>query len=1092
MAAKRRGKSERSAPSLTAGAAPALLHLQVGDVGRPGSRADDWRAVCELAVRMGVNGLLLEPLWQRAGDARGGAGPQDGSGDAAPADADTASNVLGGGPMTELLGQLAQQAREHGLVLLMEVVLDRAASEAAPGTADPAWLLAPQDDPARDPRLSPAHAQVLPVRTDDPPAAYLQAWQQRLTSWLDAGVAGFCFDAPQRLRSPDWARLIGALREHAASARAYAWTHGLSPEQLAPLQGAGFDAVFSSLPWWDYRADWFLQEDHRLRAIAPVIAPVGLPGSPPHADRRALWAAALSGDGMLLPARTQLPPGDIAAALDYQRRCGVRSVLHAVAGGAGHATALVRRAVAASCAEEPAKVLLINPDDQQPAQVRPGLLAHLLPPALPSLDEGNEGWPASLAPGAVQRVDIPTPQPVLHDADVPATRKSSATRLAIEQVGPAVDDGAFPPKTVAGRPLGVHADLIYDGHDILAGEVRWRALDETGWHSAPLQPLGNDLWQAMIVPARVGRHEFVVSAWHDGWSSYTYELRKKHDAGVATGVELMDGAALLRAAAARGKARQHAAHAGVVKQALLALGDLPAPAAEGERLSADALPAATAERVAVLLDPAVADAMRALDDRAFQTSSASYPLWVDRPQAEFASWYELFPRSQAAEPGRHGTFADVTRRLPALREMGFDVLYFPPIHPIGTAHRKGPNNSLTAQPDDVGSPYAIGSPEGGHDALHPELGGLPEFLALVHAARQHGLEVALDFAIQCSPDHPWLREHPDWFTRRADGTIRYAENPPKKYQDIVNVSFYDETGKRARKSALWEALRDVVAFWVAQGVRIFRVDNPHTKPLPFWQWLIADIQRSHPDVLFLSEAFTRPKMMYRLAKVGFTQSYTYFTWRNGKQELIDYLLELSRPPVSDFFRPNFFVNTPDINPYFLQSSGRAGFLIRAALAATSSGLWGVYSGFELCEGAPVPGKEEYLDSEKYQLRQRDWNQPGNINAQIARLNLIRRQNPALQSHRGFSVVDCANPNLLCFYKATPCGGNVVLVAISLDPHHAQGGELRLPRWLPQGAPAVMLAHDLLDGATQRLEQAGLGVHLTPDQPYRVWRLTAVE
>jgi starch synthase (maltosyl-transferring) len=415
---------------------------------------------------------------------------------------------------------------------------------------------------------------------------------------------------------------------------------------------------------------------------------------------------------------------------------------------------------------------------------------------------------------------------------------------------------------------------------------------------------------------------------------------------------------------------------------------------------------------------------------------------VERLAAGFASWYELFPRSQALEPGRHGTFDDVIARLPALRAMGFDVLYLPPIHPIGRSYRKGRNNSLQAQADDPGSPYAIGAAEGGHTALHPELGDMAAFQRLLAAAADQGLEVAIDFAVQCSRDHPWLTTHPEWFSWRADGTIRYAENPPKKYQDIVNVDFYAEQAK----PALWLALRDVVRYWIEAGIRTFRVDNPHTKPLPFWRWLIADIRSRHPEVLFLSEAFTRPALMYRLAKLGFAQSYTYFTWRNSKRELTEYFTELTTQPVSDFFRPHLFVNTPDINPFFLQTSGRPGFLIRAALAATLSGLWGLYSGFELCESAALPGREEYLDSEKYQLRQRDWQAPGNIIAEITQLNRIRRENPALQSQRSLRFYNAFNEQVLWYGKRTPQLDNFILVAVSLDPHQVQESRFEVPLW----------------------------------------------
>ena len=423
-----------------------------------------------------------------------------------------------------------------------------------------------------------------------------------------------------------------------------------------------------------------------------------------------------------------------------------------------------------------------------------------------------------------------------------------------------------------------------------------------------------------------------------------------------------------------------------------------------------------------------------------------------------------------------------------LKDMGFDVLYLPPIHPIGLTNRKGKNNSLRARPEDVGSPYAIGNSEGGHTAIHPQLGGIEDFRGLRKAAQAHGMELALDFAIQCSPDHPWLREHPEWFSFRPDGSVRYAENPPKKYEDIVNVDFYSAHAV----PDLWQALRDIVLFWAKEGVRIFRVDNPHTKPLPFWEWLIAQVRSRHPDVIFLSEAFTRPKMMYRLAQLGFSQSYTYFTWRHTKQEITDYFVELTTSDVKDFFRPHLFVNTPDINPYFLQSSGRPGFLIRAALAATLSGLWGMYSGFELCEAAPLPGREEYLNSEKYEIRVRDYEAPGNIVAEISRLNRIRKSNPALQTHIGLRFFPAHNDQVILYGKPLPARGDIILVAVSLDPFHVQEATIEIPLWewqLPDDGAVTV--HDLMRdtkfvwaGKLQR-------IRLDPAElPFAIWRIAA--
>jgi starch synthase (maltosyl-transferring) len=643
----------------------------------------------------------------------------------------------------------------------------------------------------------------------------------------------------------------------------------------------------------------------------------------------------------------------------------------------------------------------------------------------------------------------------------------SSRRIVIDQIWPAVDGGRFAAKRVIGETVVVEADVFTDGHDVIAVELLWRAADEEEWHRAQMGPLGNDRWQAAILPKRIGRHLYTVEAWWDGYATFCRDLDVKHKAGADLKLELEEGHQLLAQAERRadGRAKE------VIEIALASL-------------CATCMP----RNVEVLLAPDLREAMASCDERPFRhRHDPVLPIEVERPQANFASWYELFPRSATDDPRRHGTFTGVIARLPAIRDMGFDVLYLPPIHPIGTTNRKGRNNSLRAEPDDVGSVYAIGSREGGHDAIHPALGTIEDFRRLRDAAVAHGLELALDFAIQCSPDHPWLKEHPEWFRWRPDGLVRFAENPPKKYEDIVNVDFYAE----GAIPDLWNALRDVVLHWASEGVRIFRVDNPHTKPLPFWEWALADVRARYPDVIFLSEAFTRPKMMYRLAKVGFAQSYTYFTWRNSKQELTDYLIELTTSDVREYFRPHLFVNTPDINPFFLQNSGRAGFLIRAALAATLSGLWGMYSGFELCESAPLPGREEYLDSEKYQIRVRDYNAPGNIVDEIASLNRIRRSNPALQTHKGLRFYNAFNDRVIYYGKPLPARDDMILVAVSLDPHGVQEAIVEVPLWewgLPDSGS--VLVEDLMrhtsfvwSGKLQR-------VRLDPAElPFSIWRIT---
>ena len=656
---------------------------------------------------------------------------------------------------------------------------------------------------------------------------------------------------------------------------------------------------------------------------------------------------------------------------------------------------------------------------------------------------------------------MPSPQ----YADQTVTHAIAQPRLAIEALQPILEGGRFASKCLSGRPLPVSAVIFSDGHEQLAADLLWRANGEATWQRTPMQALGNDRWSAVLRIDQQGRAEFAIEAWLDVYASFRQELVKKLGASVPVELELQEGAQLVRRIAAQAPDELRGELAALI-----------------ERMEASQ---SQAEREAVLIDPSVNELMRRAEYRPHLLRTPNYPLDVERSLAEFASWYELFPRSLGDEQ-RHGTFADVHARIPEIARMGFDVLYFPPIHPIGRAHRKGPNNSLKAAPTDPGSPYAIGSEEGGHDAVHPQLGSLEDFRQLVRVAREHGLEVALDFAVQCSPDHPWLKQHPGWFSWRPDGSIRHAENPPKKYEDIVNVEFYAE----AAMPGLWLALRDVVLGWVEQGVTLFRVDNPHTKPMPFWEWLIADVRERHPQVIFLSEAFTRPAMMARLGKLGFSQSYTYFTWRNTKAELQSYLTELNQAPWRDCYRPNFFVNTPDINPYFLQRSGRPGFLIRAALATMGSGLWGMYSGFELCEAEPVPGKEEYFDSEKYQLRPRDYQSPGNINAEIARLNQIRRENPALQTHLGFQAYTAWNDNILYFGKRTADLSNFILVAVSLDPHHAQEAHFELPLWelgLPDDAD--LQGEDLMNGHRWTWHGKVQWMRIEPwHLPFGIWRI----
>lgn len=651
----------------------------------------------------------------------------------------------------------------------------------------------------------------------------------------------------------------------------------------------------------------------------------------------------------------------------------------------------------------------------------------------------------------------------------------AAQRIAIEGVSIEIDGGRFPAKAVAGQPTLIEADIFSDGHDSIAAVLAWRRAGEPTAHEAVMELVENDRWATTVVFPENDHYECTILAWRDLFTTWHKEVTKKLGAGQRVSLELEEGRRLLQAALEKGSL-SNTDHATVV-------GLLAADTAHAEGAGNDAT--VDAARFARMADPAVVALMHLSGPRTNLTEYRTLTVFVDRKAAAFSAWYELMPRSQSGDVNRHGTFDDVIARLPYVRDLGFDVLYFPPIHPIGKTNRKGRNNSLIAHEGEPGSPYAIGSEEGGHDAIHPELGSLDDFRRLVQAAKDHGLEIALDFAIQCSPDHPWIKEHPEWFDWRPDGTIKFAENPPKKYEDIVNVHFY-----RGALPSIWYALRDVVLFWVDQGVRIFRVDNPHTKPLPFWEWMIAEVRQKDPGVIFLAEAFTRPKMMKRLAKVGFSQSYSYFTWRNKKQEITEYLTELTQEECREYMRPNFFVNTPDINPRFLQTSGRPGFRTRLVLAATLGGNYGVYNGFEICEAAPVPGKEEYLNSEKYEIRAWDMDQPGNIQDDIRLLNRLRQAHPALQHFTNLKFYKADNDKVLAYGRQT--GNDFILIHVNLDPHHPQTFEFEVPLWefgLPDEASVEV--RDLIHGNSFTWHGKRHWLELEPHtRPYAIWQLFA--
>ena len=630
-----------------------------------------------------------------------------------------------------------------------------------------------------------------------------------------------------------------------------------------------------------------------------------------------------------------------------------------------------------------------------------------------------------------------------------ALRKRSARpyeQIVIEGVRPAVDQGRFPAKAVVGETCAVEATVFRHGHERIRVMLRVRGPGVAGSRDFPMVAVnpGLDVWRAEFLLDTPGRYAFTIVAWTDLFASWVHELKQRVDAGQPDVVsEVAEGVALIERAAgsAKGEAK---------KEITALLQRLRETVNDPVKL------------LAVASDTAAQDvvARGALRDDEVRYD-AELEIMADRPLARAGAWYEMFVRSQGAVPGVGGTFADAERRLAAIHDLGFDVVYLAPIHPIGVTNRKGPNNNTRSGPGDPGSPWAIGSPAGGHTSIEPALGTIDDFDRFVHAAGALGLEIALDFAVQCSPDHPWVQEHPDWFYRRPDGTIRYAENPPKKYEDIYPLNFDTADWKR-----LWHELREVVRFWIAHGVRIFRVDNPHTKPIGFWSWLIEEIHTESPEVIFLAEAFTRPPMMRALGKRGFTQSYTYFTWRNTKAEIIQYMAELSTPEALNCFRPNFFANTPDILPPILQQGGRPAFKSRLVLAATLSPSYGIYSGYELCENDAIPGREEYRNSEKYEIKVRDWNAQGNINDFITRVNGARKANPALLAFDNLRFLDVNNERLIAYVKAAPDRSNAVIVVVNLDPFAPHEGLVRVPEDAIGVAPGAKYnVHDVLTGQT---------------------------
>jgi starch synthase (maltosyl-transferring) len=650
-------------------------------------------------------------------------------------------------------------------------------------------------------------------------------------------------------------------------------------------------------------------------------------------------------------------------------------------------------------------------------------------------------------------------------------------RVIIEGVSPEIDAGRFPIKRTLGDEVEVEADIFADGHDVISAVLKHRRSEDEAWSETAMEPLVNDRWRGSFPVTALGVYLYTIEAWVDHFRTWRRDLQKKFKAGLDVTVELMAGVGFCEAAARRA-AGQSAEDLTTAANSLRADSHLP-----------------TSAKLTIALSPRIAELVEISSERLHPVLyERELRVWVDPVLARFGAWYEAFPRSMSPDPNRSGTLKDCEAFLPRVAELGFDVLYLPPIHPIGRSFRKGRNNSLTPEPGDPGSPWAIGSEEGGHKAVHRELGTIEDFRHLVQRARELQIEIALDIAFQCSPDHPWVTEHPEWFRKRPDGSIQYAENPPKKYQDIYPIYFETENWRE-----LWIELKSVFEFWIEQGVRLFRVDNPHTKSFRYWEWCLNELKQAQPDLIFLSEAFTRPKVMYHLAKLGYTQSYNYFPWRNTKHELIQYFTELTRTEVREYFRASLWPNTPDILTQYLQYGGRPAFMTRLVLAATLGATYGIYGPpFEACENRPrEPGSEEYLDSEKYELRRWDFDAPESLGRLMGKVNAIRRENAALHTDFNLEFHEVDNEHLIAYSKKTEDLGNVIITIVNLDPHHTQRGWVRLPleQW-GFGLHDVYQLHELLTGAhylwTGQTNYVELNPQFVPAHVFRLRRYVRTE
>lgn len=1013
-------------------------------------------------------------------------------------------------------------ARAQGLSVMTDLVVNHTAKDGALARERPDLFLRDADgeiespyavDPD-DPSLRTVWGDLaeLDYHSEGARAELTALWAGYINRLQDLGVGGFRCDAAYKVPAPVWRDLIGAAKAVEPDCLFAAETLGCTFEEAQATAGAGFDYLFNSFAWWDLKASWALEQYDRLRVVAPSIA------FPENHDMARL-AADLGGDRAAiarhLKARYALAAfysAGVLMPIGYE--WGYAKALHVVETTpetresdtgidiSGYVAAInalraelsaanVEGAQARISSPDAAFVALLRFDTGHGASARHATLVLHNPTAAPVpvdagallartggmlgafVDRTPEAEPIAFHPGVA--LDLAPGEVRIFAAGRAETgRKPVLTtptgegRVLIEAVMPELDGGRSPVKRVVGESVHVTADIFSDGHEIIDAEILSRVVGEEVWASDPMVFVDNDRWGGHFPLERNARYEFTLRAWRDAFSSWMRDTLKKRDAGIDVTLETIEGIALVQAAADQADGRDQER----LKAAVTAL------AAEET---------GSARQLDLILVPETASLVRRHAPRVnLSRYPVNVPVIADRLAARFSAWYEIFPRSQSGDVNRHGTFDDVIRRLPEIRELGFDVLYFTPIHPIGRTNRKGKNNTLKALPGDVGSVYAVGSEEGGHEAVHPDLGTLDDFRRLVAASHAYGMEIALDFAIQCSPDHPWIKDHPEWFEWRPDGTLKFAENPPKKYEDISNVHFYG-----GALPSLWTELRDIVLGWAELGARIFRVDNPHTKPIPFWEWMIGEVNARYPDVIFLAEAFTRPKMMKKLAKAGYQQSYTYFTWRDTKADLIAYSTELAGE-MGEYYRPNFFANTPDINPIYLQTSGRAGFVVRATLAATLSSVWGIYNGFELCEAAPYPGKEEYLNSEKYELKAWDYDRPGNIREHIIKLNRIRQDNPALWDFRNVVFTGAYNDQIIAYAKTTPEADNCIFVMVNLDPKNRQECTYEVPLWL-LGLPddGAVEVEDLLLG--YKFELRGKSHRIAFDPAERsaiVWRLRA--